>query len=135
MTTTPATDTPVRAHPFFSPIRREGAWAFVSGQMAFDAQLRVTGDGVAEQTRVCLARIDSILQTEGLGLANVVKATVWLQRVEDFAAFNAAYEACFRAASPQAPARSTVRADLMVPGALVEIEVMAHATTAAAPAA
>lgn len=126
MTTTPANAAPVRAHPFFSPIRMEGEWAFVSGQMPFDAQLRVTGDGVAEQTRVCLSRVDDILKTAGLGLGNVVKATVWLQRVEDFAEFNAAYEACFRAATSQAPARSTVRADLMVPGALVEIEVMAR---------
>ncbi len=98
--------------------------------MPFDAQLRITGDGVAEQTCICLSRIDDALQATGLGLADVVKATVWLQNVSDFADFNAAYEAHFRAATSLAPARSTVRADLMVPGALVEIEVIAHAPAA-----
>ena len=112
--------------PYFSPVRREGDWAFVSGQMAFDAQMRLKGGNVAEQTRVCLSRIADILQTEGLGLADVVKATVWLASVDDFAEFNSQYESIFRALTPRAPARSTVRADLMVAGALVEIEVIAR---------
>ena len=116
----------VRPMPYFSPIRREGGLAFVSGQMPLDGQLRIEGEGVAEQTRVCLARIADILQAEGLGLAQVVKANVWLARVEDFPEFNRQYESIFRAVAPQAPARSTVRADLMVPGALVEIEVIAR---------
>ncbi|CAN5406021.1 RidA family protein [soil metagenome] len=121
----PAT-VPARQMPFFSPVRRERDFAFVSGQMAFDANLRIMGDGVAAQTQVCLARIADILQTEGLGLADVVKATVWLARVDDFAEFNRQYESIFRAATSTAPARSTVRADLMVPDALVEIEVIAR---------
>lgn len=112
--------------PYFSPIRREGEWAFVSGQMALDADLRIQGDGVAEQTQVCLTRIAGILQTGGLGLADVVKATAWLARVDDFAEFNRQYESIFRAQTSRAPARSAVRADLMVPGALVEIEVIAR---------
>lgn len=126
-TVQPSTQPPqtARALPYFSPVRREGEWAFVSGQMAFDAQLRISGDNVAEQTRVCLERIADILQTEGLGLADVVKATVWLAHVDDFAAFNRQYESTFRAHTERPPARSTVRADLMVPGALVEIEVIA----------
>ncbi|RYZ09659.1 MAG: RidA family protein [Comamonadaceae bacterium] len=127
---TPADTEPARAHPFFSPVRLEGDLAFVSGQMPFDAQLRVIGDGVAEQTRVCLARIDEILKTEGLGLADVVKAMVWLRNVEDFAEFNRTYETVLRAHGERAPARSTVRADLMVPGALVEIEVIARRAAA-----
>ena len=127
---TPAGATPVRQHPFFSPVRLEGEFAFVSGQMPFDDRLAVTGEGVAAQTQVCLDRIHAILQAEGMGLANVVKATVWLQKVEDFAEFNRAYEAALRAHTDRAPARSTVRADLMVPGALVEIEVIARKAAA-----
>ena len=65
-----------------------------------------------------------------MGLGDVVKATVWLQKVEDFAEFNRSYEAVLRARTDRAPARSTVRADLMVPGALVEIEAIARRTTA-----
>jgi 2-iminobutanoate/2-iminopropanoate deaminase len=119
--------TPAVAPPFFSPSRREGELVFVSGQMAFDAQWRIEGDTVGEQTRRCLGRIGEILAAEGLGLADVAKTTVWLSRVEDFAEFNRSYAACFDPAAGPAPARSTVRADLMVPGALVEIEAIAHA--------
>ena len=125
-TPSPPAAEPARAMPYFSPVRREGEWAFASGQMAFDAQLRIEATDVGEQTRVCLSRIDDALRAEGLGLPDVVKATVWLARVEDFAEFNRAYESVFRAATATPPARSTVRADLMVPGALVEIEVIAR---------
>lgn len=115
-----------RPHPFFSPVRREGEWAFVSGQMPFDDQLRIVGDDVVQQTQVCLSRIHALLQAEGLGLGDVVKAMVWLRSVDDFAEFNRCYETVFRAHGQRAPARSTVRADLMVPQALVEIEVIAR---------
>ncbi|RZL94838.1 MAG: RidA family protein [Variovorax sp.] len=114
------------AAPFFSPSRQEGELVFVSGQMAFDADGRIEGDDVDHQTGHCLARIDAILRARGLGLADVVKATVWLTRVDDFAAFNRSYAATFSALACPAPARSTVRADLMVPGALVEIEAIAR---------
>ncbi len=122
--------TPAVAPPFFSPSRREGELVFVSGQMAFDPQWRIAGDTVAEQTRHCLGRIGEILAAEGLGLADVAKTTVWLSRVDDFAEFNRSYAACFDPAAGPAPARSTVRADLMVPGALVEIEAIARARSA-----
>lgn len=112
--------------PYFSSARREGDWVFVSGQMAFDDHLRIAGDTVGEQTRRCLARIDGILQAEGLALADVVKTTVWLGQVADFPEFNESYAAVFAATQAPAPARSTVRADLMMPGALVEIEAIAR---------
>lgn len=116
--------------PHFSPSRRHGELVFVSGQMAFDADWRIAGTTVAEQTRTCLARIADILQPHGATLADVVKATVWLTRTEDFAEFNRSYAQAFAGAEP--PARSTVRADLMVPGALVEIEAIARPGTAEA---
>ncbi len=111
--------------PHFSPARLQDGWIFVSGQMAFDAQWRIAGDTVAEQTQCCLARIGAILGTHGAALADVVKTTVWLTRLEDFAAFNRSYAQAF-AGVAEPPARSTVRADLMVPRALVEIEAIAR---------
>jgi 2-iminobutanoate/2-iminopropanoate deaminase len=90
------------------------------------ARWRIAGDTVGEQTRRCLARIDGILQAEGLALADVVKTTVWLGQVADFPEFNESYAAVFAATQAPAPARSTVRADLMMPGALVEIEAIAR---------
>jgi len=112
--------------PFFSSARRDGDWVFVSGQMAFDEHSRIAGDTVGDQTRRCLARIEHILCAEGLGLADVLKTTVWLGRVTDFIEFNASYAEVFATTKVPAPARSTVRADLMVPGALVEIEAIAR---------
>jgi 2-iminobutanoate/2-iminopropanoate deaminase len=124
----PASDdsAPLALAPYFSSARREGDWVFVSGQMAFDDRARIAGDTVGEQTRLCLARIDGILQSQGLGLADVVKTTVWLGHVADFPEFNDSYAAVFAATRAPAPARSTVRADLMMPGALVEIEAIAR---------
>lgn len=92
--------------------------------MAFGADWRIEGETVAQQTARCLSRIAAILREQGLSLADVVKTTVWLARTEDFAEFNRSYALGF--AGCDAPARSTVRADLMVPQALVEIEAIAR---------
>jgi len=123
-----APDTPPRRQPNFSMVRRTGELVFVSGQMAFGEGFRIVGDDVATQTRVCLENIERQLSAAGLAARDIVKTTVWLARVDDFAAFDAAYGAYFGGA--QLPARSTVRADLMVPGALVEIEAVASAAGA-----
>lgn len=117
-----ATSAP-RRQPHFSMIRRAGELVFVSGQMAFDEGFRIVGDDVTAQTRTCLENIVRQLSAAGLGVRDIVKTTVWLTRVEDFAAFDAAYGAFF--GNIVLPARSTVRADLMVPDALVEIEATA----------
>lgn len=111
--------------PHFSPARQYDGLIFVSGQMAFDGQWRIAGDTVAEQTQRCLERIAAILGEQGAELADVVKTTVWLTRCEDFAEFNRSYAQAF-AQVAEPPARSTVRADLMVPHALVEIEAIAR---------
>ncbi|WP_144631381.1 RidA family protein [Bordetella genomosp. 13] len=115
------TDLPL---PKFSLTRRAGSLVFVSGQMAFGEGFRIVGEDVAAQTRTCLEHLERHLQSVGLTRADIVKTTVWLTRVEDFRAFDQAYGAFFGDAT--LPARSTVRADLMLPGALVEIEAVAQ---------
>src|SRR3546814_9813433 len=112
-----------RRQPHFSMFRRAGELVFVSGQMAFGAGFSIVGDDVAAQTRTCLEHIERQLSAAGLTARDIVKTTVWLARVEDFPAFDAAYGAFF--GDIVLPARPTVRADLMVPGALVEIEAVA----------
>lgn len=109
--------------PHFSPARQAGDLVYVSGQMAFAHGYTLVPGDVAEQTRQCLRNVEAALAPAGLSLDHVVKTTVWLARCEDFAAFNAAYAGVLGARTP--PSRSTVRADLMVPGALVEIEAVA----------
>lgn len=121
-----APDSAPRRQPNFSMVRQAGELVFVSGQMAFGEGFRIVGDDIATQTRACLENIERQLAAVGLAARDIVKATVWLTRIDDFAAFDAAYGAYFGGA--QLPARSTVRADLMVPGALVEIEAVARAT-------
>ncbi len=69
-----------------------------------------------------LRNVERILAAEGMSLRHVVKVMVWLKREDHFATFNRAYA---RVLKNHRPARSTVRADLMLPGALVEIEAVA----------
>lgn len=114
---------PVRK-PHFSDLRRAGELVFVSGHMALGPELQPLGEDVGSQTTTCLERIAEVLATVGLGRADIVKTTVWLARREDFPRFDAAYGAFFTGC--ELPTRATVRADLMVPGALVEIEAVAR---------
>lgn len=109
-----------------SPGFAAGSLVFLSGQLPFDSDgALLTGD-IAEQTAACLANIDQLLQSEGLQREHIVKATIWLTDVADFKGFNQAYTDFF---GEHRPARSTVRSDLMLPGARVEIEVIAHRGT------
>jgi 2-iminobutanoate/2-iminopropanoate deaminase len=95
---------------------------FTSGQLAFDETGKLHTGDIAEQTRLCLENIRRLLAVEGLCLQDVVKVTIWLTDASDFGGFNAAYSDFFQ---EHRPARSTVRSDLMLPGAKVEIEAVA----------
>ena len=106
-----------------SPAVRAGENVFVSGQLAFGPEGKLVGENVAEQTRQCLDNIKAILAKAGCEMTDIVKCSVWLVNVEDFSAFNAEYAQYFPA---NPPARATVRSDLMVPGALVEIDAIAY---------
>ena len=103
---------------------RAGDFVLLSGQLGIDAGGKLAGDDIETQTRQALANVRDILQQAGCTLDQVVKATVWLTQREDFARFNAVYASHFPA---QPPVRSTVVSGLVLPGALVEIEVMAYA--------
>ena len=94
---------------------------FVSGQLAFGPDRRISGD-ITAQTNLILDRIERLLAAQGLGLQDVVKATVWITDAANFPAFNAAYRA--RMPAPL-PTRSTVVSGMVAPGALIEIEVIA----------
>lgn len=107
----------------FSPAVVAGDLVFVSGQLPVDGQFRVIGTTIEEQTSATLDNVEAILRTQGLSLADVVKATVFLTRAEDFRAFNRAYVSRFK---PPLPARTTVVAGMVLPGALIEIDVVAR---------
>ncbi|RZL88163.1 MAG: RidA family protein [Variovorax sp.] len=101
-----------------------GDLIFVAGQVGVDAQMKFTGSaGMADQTRQTLANIEAILKAAHAGLEDVVSATVF---VSDFAAykeFDRVWTECFGA---HRPARATVRAELVLPQLLVEIQVIAR---------
>ncbi len=99
-----------------------GGFLFTSGQLAFDEAGKLYTGDIAGQTRLCLENIRRLLAGEGLSLQDVVKVTIWLTDAADFGGFNAAYSEFF---GDHRPARSTVRSDLMLPGAKVEIEAIA----------
>jgi len=101
---------------------RANGFLFTSGQLAFDATGKLHTGDIVEQTRLCLENIQRLLVLEGLSLQDVVKVTIWLTDAADFGGFNAAYSDFF---GDHRPARSTVRSDLMLPGANVEIEAIA----------
>ena len=118
---------PVNAAPPVGPYShavRVGDLLFCSGQIPLDpatGQL-VPGEVVA-QTQQVLANLRAILVAEGLDFSRVVKSTVFLTDLGDFAAMNEVYARHFPA---DPPARSTVQVSALPRGARVEIEVIAH---------
>jgi reactive intermediate/imine deaminase len=110
-----------RSLPFTKAVRA-GDFVFVSGQVPMGADGEIVEGSIATQTQQTIENVKSILQSLGLGLEHVVKATVWLADARDFWPFNKVYLEYFGAALP---ARSCVRADMMV-DCKVEIEVVAY---------
>jgi 2-iminobutanoate/2-iminopropanoate deaminase len=108
--------------PYSQAIRANG-FVFVSGQVAIDpaTQQFVAGD-VAAQTERAIKNLAGILKAAGSSLERVVRATVFLKNMGDFAAMNEVYGKHFSSAPP---ARSTVEVARLPKDALVEIDVIA----------
>ena len=103
---------------------RVGDLLFCAGQIPIDPKdgSLVAGDIKAQTTRA-LQNIQAILEDQGLAFSNVVKSTVFMTNLADFAAMNEVYGTFFTA---NFPARSTVQVAALPKGASVEIEVVAH---------
>lgn len=106
-----------------SKASRAGDFVFLSGQLGLGADGKLAGDDIETQTRQTIENIKSLLTDAGSDLSDVIKATVWLTDTGNFAAFNEIYAEYF---STNPPPRSAVCSALMLPGALVEIEVIAY---------
>ncbi len=120
-----ATDhAPKAIGPYSQAIRAQGL-IFTSGQVAIDpaTQHVITGDVSAQTDRV-LKNLDAILQASGSSLDKVLRCTVFLKNMGDFAAMNEVYGSYFKQ-SP--PARSTVEVARLPKDVLVEIDVIALA--------
>ena len=103
---------------------RVGDFLFCAGQIPLDPATGnlVSGDVKAQTERV-LQNVKIILEDQKLGFGNVIKTTVFLTNLADFAAMNEIYSKYF---TTDFPARSTVQVSALPKGANVEIEVIAH---------
>ncbi|MDX1392998.1 MAG: RidA family protein [Gemmatimonadota bacterium] len=107
----------------------QGFWAgelfFSAGQVALDPEtMELVGDDAAAQARRVMRNLAAVLEAAGLSFSNVVKTTIFLASMDDFAAVNEAYA---EPLEQPFPARSTVAVRTLPKGALVEIEVIARA--------
>ena len=113
---------PKAVGPYSQAIELNG-FVFASGQLPIDP---ITGQfpegGIREQTRQSILNAQSVLNAAGLGLSNVVKTTVYLSDMDNFAAMNEVYAEFFQ--EPY-PARSAVAVRTLPKNALVEVECIA----------
>lgn len=106
---------------------RVGNLIFTAGQIALDpATGHVAGSGIAEQTTRVLENLKAILEEGGSSLERVVKATVFLKDMNDFAAMNAVYDAYLGRDGDEPPARTTVEVSRLPKNVLIEIDVVAE---------
>ena len=113
---------PAAIGPYSQAIEVNG-FVFASGQIPLDPKTGTFVEGgIKGQTRQALTNASSILKAAGTDLAHVVKTTVYLDSMDDFAAMNEVYAEFF---SHPFPARSAVAVKKLPKGALVEVEVLA----------
>jgi 2-iminobutanoate/2-iminopropanoate deaminase len=107
----------------YSQAIESGGFLFCSGQIAINPENNQVLTGpVEEQTKQVMENIKAVLTKAGLGFQNVVKTTIYLITMNDFATVNEVYGRYF---SEQPPARSTIAVSALPKGVHVEIEVLA----------
>jgi 2-iminobutanoate/2-iminopropanoate deaminase len=119
---TEAAPAPFQGAPYSQAVKA-GGFVFVSGQLSLrPGDKELTGGDVAAQTEQVFANLRAILEEAGTSLDNLVKTTVFLQDLGDFAAMNEVYS---KHVGDRPPARSTFEVAKLPSGALVEIEAIA----------
>jgi 2-iminobutanoate/2-iminopropanoate deaminase len=106
----------------YTPIVRSGEWLVCSGQGGLRDGQRVEG-GVVEEARQTMANLRALLESEGASMRDVVKTTVYLTDMDDYAAVNEVYAEAF---GGHRPARTCVAAAALPLGMLVEVEAWAR---------
>jgi len=108
----------------FSPAIRAGDYIFVSGQGGFqDPRTGEAINGIEAQSRQCLENMKQVLETAGSSLDDVVKVTIFLGNIADYAKMNEVYQSYF---PKDQPARSTAVTGLVIPNMLIEMECIAY---------
>jgi 2-iminobutanoate/2-iminopropanoate deaminase len=106
----------------YSPALRAGQFLFLSGQIPLDAAGAIVDGGIREQTTQVLENMRSLLTAAGTDFTSVVKTTIYLADMGDFAAVNEIYATCFTAPYP---ARATVQVARLPRDVRVEIDAIA----------
>ncbi|MEZ4706396.1 MAG: RidA family protein [Caldilineaceae bacterium] len=112
---------PAAVGPYSQAIRTE-QFLFLSGQLGLDPQNGKLKEGLEAQTRQILMNLRSVLDAGGSSMEQIVKTTIFLTNMADFATVNSIYAEAF---SGEPPARSTVQVAALPLGGLVEIEAIA----------
>lgn len=113
---------PKRQQVPYSDMVESNGLMFLSGQIGMDHKTRTLVEGGIEaETKQCIENIKAVLEHHKSSLDNVVKCTVILKNIEDFAAFNKIYETYF----PNKPARTTFAAGGLAANSSIEIDVIA----------
>jgi 2-iminobutanoate/2-iminopropanoate deaminase len=119
---TEAAPAPFQGAPYSQAIRA-GGFVFVSGQLALAPDHgEIVGETIQEQTEQVFANLKAILEEAGSGLERLVKTTVFLTDLGDFAGMNEVYA---RHVGEQPPARATIEVSALPSGAKLEIEAVA----------
>jgi 2-iminobutanoate/2-iminopropanoate deaminase len=120
------TNAPAAIGPYSQAVR-VGDLIFTSGQVALDpATGAIVLGGIREQTTRVLDNLAAVLREDGLDMADVIKTTVYLQKMSDFAAMNDIYATYLAPEGVVPPARSTVEVARLPKDALVEIDLIAR---------
>ncbi len=107
----------------YSPAIKAGDFVFVSGSLGFDPSSgKLVAGGVEAETRQVLTNMGKVLESAGSSLDNVVKTTVYLRDINDFASMNRVYAEFFK---EKPPARSTFQVGALPAAAAVEIDAIA----------
>lgn len=124
-------DAPAAIGPYSQAVR-VGDMLFASGQVGLDpATGQIVDGGIVEQTRQVFENIKAVLGAAGADLSQVVKTTVFLKNMSDFAAMNEIYAQYLAPSGVVPPARSTVAVAGLPKDALVEVEVIVKGTVGA----
>jgi len=112
---------PVAIGPYAQGVRY-GEWLFVSGQIPINPQTGLIDDNVAAQAAQALTNLGAVLAAAGASFDDVVKTTVFISNMDDFAVINQEYAACFKTSLP---ARSCVQVARLPKDVKLEIEAIA----------
>jgi 2-iminobutanoate/2-iminopropanoate deaminase len=109
--------------PYSQAVEAKGGFVFISGQLGLNPEsMQFSGESTVEQAKQAFTNIHYILEAAGLGFEHIVKVTVLLKNIDDFATINEVYASCF---TEPFPARAAWQVAALPKGALIEIEVIA----------